>query len=104
FSLHVTTTSEIYTLSLHDALPIYDEGGEGGVVVVVGVDAVALIFDEVFGFLGLADVVEEGADAGEQGVGADGGGGVFGELGDDEGRSEERRVGKECRSRRWACY
>ena len=53
-------------------------------VFVVRIVAVALVFGEVRGVRGLANVVEEGADAGEQGVGADRVGGVFGELSYDQ--------------------
>ena len=41
-----------------------------------------LVLDEVFGRGQLADVVVEGADAREQGVGADGAASLFGELAD----------------------
>ena len=30
FFFNDTATTEIYTLSLHDALPIYDDDGDGG--------------------------------------------------------------------------
>src|SRR3712207_9077880 len=36
FFFNDTATTEIYTLSLHDALPIYQLGGDGGVVVALG--------------------------------------------------------------------
>ena len=61
-----------------------DLGRFNRVVFVVGVVAVALVFGEVRRVRGLADVVKKGADAGEQRIGADGVGGVFGELSDDE--------------------
>src|SRR3712207_9142596 len=38
FFFNDTATTEIYTLSLHDALPIYQLGGDGGVVVALGED------------------------------------------------------------------
>ena len=62
-----------------------DASGFGGIAGVVGVNAVALVFGEVGSLGGFSDVVEQGADAGEEGIGADGVAGVFGELGDDEG-------------------
>ena len=65
-------------------VPLDDLGRFNRVVFVVGVVAVALVFGEVRRVRGLADVVEKGADAGQQGVGADGVGGVFGELSYDQ--------------------
>lgn len=60
-----------------------DECGEGWVIFVVWVGVVVLIFGVVFGFFGFVDVVEKSVDVGEEWVGVDGVGGVFGELGDD---------------------
>src|SRR5690554_7918694 len=94
---HDPTTSEIYTLSLHDALPIFP-------------DQVTTGFPVVAGYRAFAGVVVEAAFAGsgvqaEDGIGGQGakthGGNVehAGAVGLVAVRSEERRVGKECRSR-----
>jgi len=51
----------------------------------VGVDAVALVLGVILGLGGFTDIVEEGADPGEERIGTDLGGGVLGELRNDEG-------------------
>jgi hypothetical protein len=48
----------------------------------VGVGPLALVFAEVLRVLGLADVVKQGADPGDERMGADGIGGVLGKLDD----------------------
>src|SRR3712207_9248349 len=106
FFFNDTATTEIYTLSLHDALPIY------------------LLADQCVGQRGLPGVgaAHEGGEAaavrrlvrGGHGSslppGCDGTGpapvapGMIGAWRDSRAcRSEERRVGKECRSR-WSPY
>lgn len=61
-----------------------DERAHRGVEQLVGVAIAAVVFDEVLRFDELADVVEVGADAALGGVGADGFGGGFGEVGEVE--------------------
>src|SRR5437899_11729465 len=70
FICNVTATTSIYTLSLHDALPILDLAGFGVNVTVMN----NLVLSGTITISG---------------------GGLL--------RSEERRVGKECRSR-WSAY
>src|SRR2546427_757651 len=85
FFFNDTATTEIYTLSLHDALPISGLVGEG---VGRGLAAVVAVAEGPVGVEGHAAV------------------GRVAELRRREGvalRSEERRVGKECRSR-WSPY
>src|SRR2546427_1991999 len=43
FFFNDTATTEIYTLSLHDALPIFEDDGRG-----VSADALAHVFDPAF--------------------------------------------------------
>src|SRR2546430_16701518 len=79
FFFNDTATTEIYTLSLHDALPIYQwrAGGERG----------GERLREGEGVAGRRVVVRPQLPAGLEYL----------------ERSEERRVGKECRSR-WSPY
>src|SRR2546427_11902001 len=89
FFFNDTATTEIYTLSLHDALPIS----------VVADDDFARTRNHDQLTLGVADVAHRAVEAdGAVGLG-------FHARGDGSARSrsEERRVGKECRSR-WSPY
>ncbi len=61
-----------------------DEGAHARSEVVVRIFVVGGIFDVVFWLMDFADVVVEGADAADGGIGSDGGGGGFGEVGDHE--------------------
>src|SRR5256886_16354639 len=88
FFFNDTATTEIYTLSLHDALPIYFSAHRSGARV------------------GAEDVEDEPAQDGQvlRGVVFSRSAAVL--VQDDiehPMRSEERRVGKECRSR-WSPY
>ena len=61
-----------------------DEGTHGRGLFVMGVEPAPLVFGEVFRFYEFSDVMEEAADAAEEGAGAECGGGVFGEVGTHE--------------------
>src|SRR2546430_17175222 len=96
FFFNDTATTEIYTLSLHDALPIlHAEQAETQALHAIGA---AVVVDDRKPRLPIA--VFRGV-----GFGPD----CFNRLGDPvrvearDIRSEERRVGKECRSR-WSPY
>src|SRR5256885_16586695 len=104
FFFNDTATTEIYTLSLLDALPIYAELEDAGVIARQRQQAVGRQRDARGGKVGLEGQLAPApvhqhrqAHAGRAAVviefvehGAHGAAGV---------RSEERRVGKECRSR-----
>ena len=69
-----------------------DEQAHGGrEALVPGEVPGGLVFDEVFGFGELSDVVIEGSDAGEEAVGSDGLGGGFGHVADEEAVVEGAR-------------
>src|SRR5256885_15398529 len=95
FFFNDTATTEIYTLSLHDALPIYvvQEAPDGALLALRPGGAAGRLLEEVGNVVARA---EDGHVALEDHAAH---GGVFAGL----GRSEERRVGKECRSR-WSPY
>src|SRR2546425_13241916 len=101
FFFNDTATTEIYTLSLHDALPICPAGARVG--------GVALVKDrERRLVVGRPQVREEGPELGarEQRLvnqGAAREGAHEPGLEPSPRRSEERRVGKECRSQ-WSPY
>src|SRR5687768_18588532 len=85
FFLNATATTEISTLSLHDALPIWLERGRaGGADISVLTDA-ALAARRAHP----AGIAPSDDPAGRLAAACDG----------HPRRSEERRVGKECRSR-----
>src|SRR3712207_9084902 len=102
-----TATTEIYTLSLHDALPIY----LGIVEPRLGYDieGVALLHEPVEGRRGRGQALEVVGEAvvvdGENAADlyAVDEAALVTYLIQDGRRSEERRVGKECRSR-WSPY
>src|SRR2546430_17591862 len=88
FFFNDTATTEIYTLSLHDALPICVHGFDFG-------DGRAAVRP-----------ADHGTDDPGEGPGIVAARGAAFHLVDDlegDARSEERRVGKECRSR-WSPY
>ena len=112
FFFNDTATTEIYTLSLHDALPIYEP-------------TTGLHFEDIRVLLNVLNklvdkgntiiIIEHNMDVIKQvdhiiDMGLDGGkkGGEIIDYGSPKeiiknNRSEERRVGKECRSR-WSPY
>src|SRR5256886_17580551 len=96
FFFNDTATTEIYTLSLHDALPIclMQQVGVGPVTALAFVLTVGPVSrfpnsKKLVSYLGLNP--SEESTGGRQRLGA------------ISKRSEERRVGKECRSR-WSPY
>src|SRR3989454_9539155 len=86
FFFNDTATTEIYTLSLHDALPIYADR----VIEILGIDQV--IAAQLFTGLRERTVGHQPLAFADPDRG-----------GRRHRRSEERRVGKECRSR-WSPY
>src|SRR5207245_8832067 len=85
---HVAPSSYIYTLSLHDALPISDHTIT--VLNLAGINVVDLFTVVLLaGPFGRAVVLDRLL-------------GTRAPLTNGQGRSEERRVGKECRARCWA--
>src|SRR5256885_16693271 len=102
FFFNDTATTEIYTLSLHDALPIY----LGRMVEGVEHHRIGLVAGLGDGlFLGLADLDPQALGArevGQRDIGVFGIGQACAKR-QRAVRSEERRVGKECRSR-WSPY
>lgn len=54
-----------------------NKGTHGRILCVMGVESTPLVLGEVFRFYEFADIVKEAADAAEEGVGSDRGGGVF---------------------------
>src|SRR2546422_9957073 len=101
FFFNDTATTEIYTLSLHDALPISPERGGKGTAALGDLRAVPE------SDVGAPRPGRVGSDAppGRRLEGAGAGRREYarGSGGRDASRSEERRVGKECRSR-WSPY
>src|SRR3712207_9451439 len=100
FFFNDTATTEIYTLSLHDALPIYARGGYL-VAILFGITLSAMNFCVYLSLdripLGIVVTLEF---VGPLGVAVAGSRRALDVL---WVRSEERRVGKECRSR-WSPY
>src|SRR3712207_9271827 len=96
-----TATTEIYTLSLHDALPIFDAVGDPVLsALLLGKAATAHERGVLLEVDPATAVGETGMPGGELVT-------IVGNLLDNAIdaalRSEERRVGKECRSR-WSPY
>ncbi len=60
-----------------------DGGGHVGIGMLMHVHAVHLVFGKIAGALELADIVVIGADPGQKGVGPDGLGRRFGQVGHD---------------------
>src|SRR2546430_7022681 len=60
FFFNDTATTEIYTLSLHDALPIFDTNGAFGLATVVSNPASVQTIDGSARFTGLHDIPEAG--------------------------------------------
>src|SRR2546430_15314172 len=89
FFFNDTATTEIYTLSLHDALPIYLRADRDERVA----ETVELLLGFAFGRLDHQRAGDGKRDRRR----------VKAVIDDPLRRSEERRVGKECRSR-WAPY
>src|SRR3989454_12803382 len=95
FFFNDTATTEIYTLSLHDALPIFSAGAltpgqaeQGGAALLTWLPAGEFQIAAVPGSAEGKIVIDKALWSGK----------VIRGL-----RSEERRVGKECRSR-WSPY
>src|SRR3712207_9129070 len=99
FFFNDTATTEIYTLSLHDALPISGDRGPVGRAAVELVGGAPVQGDRR-GALVLGDPPR--VEVGDV-VGVDADAGLHRHRDVPGGRSEERRVGKECRSR-WSPY
>src|SRR2546422_9659350 len=106
FFFNDTATTEIYTLSLHDALPISGRLRPGVAAAGHGEgDAHHHHYSEQQSHRGerfLQDHAGEDGNDHRRGV-QQGGGSRHASTRDGELRSEERRVGKECRSR-WSPY
>ena len=119
FFFNDTATTEIYTLSLHDALPIcdgraslyntfqqtfyYDVARPQGEIIfpaengTVGGQSYGAVVRADASVIGVWFFIDDGAGSNDDdATGAENGNGV--------GRSEERRVGKECRSRWWPAH
>src|SRR3712207_9077930 len=104
FFFNDTATTEIYTLSLHDALPIFI-AGLNSKVIISGLVAVVLMISIVWSVMPtywrgrLSSFInpEQSGQYGYQAVQSKTA------IGSGQLRSEERRVGKECRSR-WSPY
>src|SRR3712207_9141384 len=107
FFFNDTATTEIYTLSLHDALPIYKDVYEHTLIVVT--NAMRLEGDTAPDFtLRMAALMHDVGKPATKAVGRDGRvsfhhhevvGARLTKQRMKAMRSEERRVGKECRSR-----
>src|SRR5687767_15857560 len=85
-----TASTEIYTLSLHDALPISERFERQDVRQLDAADVTRAV-----GEIGADDEQHGGEQCRD---------GRYVDLERAQARSEERRVGKECRSRREACH
>src|SRR5256885_15129103 len=113
FFFNDTATTEIYTLSLHDALPIYGliavlvalTGGLGNALFTANLPTIqgqmGLTSSEAAWLTGAYVMLNMTANLLVYKFRQQFGMRLFAEIG--LGRSEERRVGKECRSR-WSPY
>src|SRR3712207_9246778 len=104
FFFNDTATTEIYTLSLHDALPISRHGpvlGVGAVEVAAQGDHQVRLVPQPADRRDVRRAGHQARVVGRQQAAPAEGGDHGG--GQPPGRSEERRVGKECRSR-WSTY
>src|SRR2546425_12766457 len=103
FFFNDTATTEIYTLSLHDALPIYERA------IREDVKTQAAEMLEAAGCTNVETYDEDGPpgfsvhEMGTARMGRDPKTSVLNAHNQAHDRSEERRVGKECRSR-WSPY
>src|SRR5256885_14956432 len=103
FFFNDTATTEIYTLSLHDALPIYMQNTRFKLAEVATTLTVGRAFIDRCVEQLVAGTLDTATASMAKLWGSEAQGRVLDELVQLHGRSEERRVGKECRSR-WSPY